>query len=115
MTKDLRANPACANIVLVEMIPNYVTVIAEMRANEGREDELKNHLLVLIERTRREEGCVQYDLHVGEDPRSFLFVENWTTVEALDRHANSAHMKVFKAATADLREAPKVRLFTKIA
>ena len=114
MTKDLRPKWACANIIMIEMIPNYVTVIAEMTAHEGKEKELKRHLLVLVEHTRREEGCVQYDLHVAEDPRRFLFVENWTTAEALDRHANSEHMKVFKTATAELRDAPIVRLFTRM-
>jgi quinol monooxygenase YgiN len=96
------------------MIPNYVTVIAEMTAHPGKQEELKRHLLVLVEHTRREEGCVQYDLHVTEDPHKFLFVENWTTAEALDRHANSEHMQTFKEATAGLREAPIVRLFTRI-
>jgi quinol monooxygenase YgiN len=114
MTKDLRAIRGHANIVVIEMIPNYVTVIAEMTAHEGKEEELKRHLLVLVEQTRREEGCVQYDLHVAEDPRKFLFVENWTTAEALDRHANSAHMQVFKEASASLREPPIVRIFTRI-
>ncbi len=114
MTKDLRAIPRYATIVVAEMIPNYVTVIAEMTAHPGKEEELKRHLLVLVEHTRREEGCVQYDLHVADDPRKFLFVENWTTAEALDRHANSAHMKVFKEATANLREPPTVRLFTRM-
>jgi quinol monooxygenase YgiN len=71
--------------------------------------------LVLVEQTRREEGCVQYDLHVAADPRIFLFVENWTTAEALDRHAKSAHMQAFKEATAGLRETPIVRILTRIA
>ena len=98
------------------MIPHYVTVIAEMTAKPGREEELKRHLLVLVEHTRREEGCVQYDLHVSDaDPRTFVFVENWTTSEALDRHAKSAHMNAFRQVSAELRADPVVRTYSRIA
>jgi len=51
MTKDLRANRGHANNVVIEMMPNYVTVIAEMTAHEGKEEELKRHLLVLVDQT----------------------------------------------------------------
>jgi quinol monooxygenase YgiN len=97
------------------MIPSYVTVIAEMTAHPGKQDELKGHLLRLVEHTRQEEGCVQYDLHVSDtDPHKFLFVENWTTAEALDRHAKSDHMKAFQTAAAELRAAPQVSTYMRI-
>jgi quinol monooxygenase YgiN len=98
------------------MIPNYVTVIAEMTANPGKEEELKRHLLLLVEHTRLEEGCVQYHLHVSStDPRKFVFIENWATAGALDRHSKSAHMKAFQEASADLRASPVVLTYSRIA
>ena len=98
------------------MISQYVTVIAEMTAKPGREEELKGHLLVLVEHTRQEEGCVQYDLHVShDDPRKFVFVEIWTTSQALDHHLKSAHMKAFQEVSGELRSAPVVFLYTRIA
>jgi quinol monooxygenase YgiN len=98
------------------MIPHYVTVIAEMTAKPGKEEELKRHLLVLVEHTRQEEGCVQYHLHVSDlDPRKFVFVEIWTTSEALDRHAHSAHMDAFRQIAAELRAEPVVQTYTRIA
>lgn len=98
------------------MIPQYVTVIAEMIAHPGKEEELKRHLLALVEHTRQEEGCVQYDLHIAnDDPRKFVFVENWITAEALDRHAKSAHMKQFREVSAELRADPVVVTYTRIA
>ena len=101
---------------IVAMIPPYVTVIAEMTARPGKEDELKQHLFALVESTRREEGCVQYDLHVShDDPRKFVFVENWTTSDALLRHSQSAHMQAFQRASAELRSAPAVSTYTRIA
>jgi quinol monooxygenase YgiN len=98
------------------MIPHYVTVIAEMTARPGKEDELKRHLLVLVDHTRQEEGCVQYDLHVAsDDPRRFVLVENWTSAEALDRHSKSSHINAFREVSGDLRADPVVRTYTRIA
>jgi quinol monooxygenase YgiN len=98
------------------MIPRYVTVIAEMTAKPGKEEELKRHLLVLVDHTRQEEGCVQYDLHVSnDDPRKFVFVENWISPEALDRHSKAAHMKAFSQISAELRADPVVQTYTRIA
>jgi quinol monooxygenase YgiN len=108
--------PTRATIRIVAMIPPYVTVIAEMTAHPGKEEELKRHLLVLVERTRQEEGCIQYDLHVSrDDPRQFVFVENWATAGALDRHSKSAHMDAFRQVSAALRADPAVRTYTRIA
>ena len=59
---------------------------------------------------------MQYDLHISTaDPRKLVFVENWTTAEALDQHLKSEHMKAFQNATADLRSAPTVFTYSRIA
>jgi len=54
-----------------------LTVVAEMKAKPARKRSAPR-VLALIEPTRREDGCAQYDLHVHtEDPGRFLFYENW--------------------------------------
>ncbi len=94
-----------------------VTVVAEMIAKPGREAELTEELLHMVEVTRREDGCVQYDLHVSTDHvGNFVFYENWTTREALDRHAASPHLKAFSAKAGDLLTQPaRVATYTRIA
>jgi quinol monooxygenase YgiN len=94
-----------------------VTVVAEMAAKPGREADLTQELLRMVEATRAEDGCVQYDLHVStEHPGNFVFYENWTTQEALDLHAASAHLKAFGAKTGDLLMQPaRVATYTRIA
>lgn len=70
-----------------------LTVVAWMQAKPGKEDELRTAVLAVIEPTRKEEGCVQYDLHEHtEHPGAFVFYENWTSKEHLARHAASAHL-----------------------
>jgi quinol monooxygenase YgiN len=94
-----------------------LTVVAEMKAKAGREEDLRKALLALIEPTRREDGCVQYDLHVHtDDPGRFVFYENWASEAHLDRHAASAHLTAFLDASERLLEAPmRVETYTRIA
>jgi quinol monooxygenase YgiN len=67
-----------------------VTVVATFEARPGKEAELKKTLLALIAPTRKEAGCINYDLHVSpENPAKFLFHENWTSRQLLDAHLKS--------------------------
>jgi len=98
-------------------MPQLLTVVAEMQAKPGKEDDLRRAVLALIEPTRQEDGCVQYDLHVhSSDPSRFVSYETWTSQEHLDRHAASAHLKIFGAAAADLLvQPPRVETYSRIA
>lgn len=89
------------------MSPNLLTVVAEMVAKPGREDQLKRRLLALVAPTRKEDGCVQYDLHaVAGEAGRFIFYENWTSAEALDRHLASAHLQAFLGVAGELLAEP---------
>jgi quinol monooxygenase YgiN len=86
-----------------------ITVVAEMRAKPGKEEAMRQAVLSVVEPTRKEAGCVQYDLHVhAAEPGRFVFYENWTSDEALAQHSASDHLKIFRAAIADLLENPPV-------
>jgi quinol monooxygenase YgiN len=94
-----------------------LTVVAQMKAKAGKEEELRKLLLGLIEPTRKEQGCVQYDLHVHiDDPSRFVFYENWESKEDLDRHSAAPHMDAFRHAAAHLlAEPPSVERYWRIA
>ena len=49
-----------------------VTVIAFHRAKPGKEDALRQALLALCGPTRKEQGCLNYDLHVSADDPGLL-------------------------------------------
>ena len=79
---------------------NTVTIVANITANPDKVELVKAELLKLIEITRAEEGCVQYDLHQdNEDPAHFLFYENWESRELWQAHMNAQHLKDYMAAT----------------
>jgi quinol monooxygenase YgiN len=89
------------------MSANHLIVIAEMFAKAGQEGELRTHLLALVEPTRKEEGCLRYDLHLcATEPGRFIFLETWTSREALDRHMQTAHFQAFAAGTKELLAGP---------
>ena len=80
-----------------------VTVVAELAAKPGSEEELRTLLLSILENVRKEDGCIQYDLHVNtNEPGNFVFYENWRDADALQRHATSGHMSEFRARAAEL-------------
>lgn len=93
-----------------------LTVVAEIKAQAGKEEALRQTLLALIEPTRKEEGFVQYDLHVStSDPGRFVFYENWVSQEHLDRHLASPHLEAFKAAAPGLLgEPPRIETYWRI-
>ena len=90
-----------------------LTVVARIRAKPGKESDVKQALLALVEWTRTEPGCINYDLHQSQnDPAQFLFYENWESKEDLEVHAQSPHIQVFRARAAELLAEPvEIKLF----
>ena len=77
-----------------------LTIVAKIEAAEGRADFIKEELMKLINITREEEGCIQYDLHQdNENPGIFLFFENWASKELWQTHMDNDHLKAYIAAT----------------
>ena len=93
-----------------------VTVVATVEARPGKEAELKQTLLGLLGPTRREAGCINYDLHQSpEHPAKFLFHENWTSRELLDAHLKSPHIAALLTRLDDLCTAfPQITIWEKI-
>ncbi|MGB0258137.1 MAG: putative quinol monooxygenase, partial [Coraliomargarita sp.] len=57
-----------------------LTIVATIKAKADQVDLVQSELLKLIEPTRAEAGCINYDLHQdNENPAYFLYYENWET------------------------------------
>jgi len=73
-----------------------LTIIAKIEAKPEKLDEVKSAVLKLLEPTRKERGCIQYDLHQdNEKTEVFIFVENWESQELWDAHMQSSHLQGF--------------------
>lgn len=77
-----------------------LTIVANIKANPDKIDLVKSELLKLIDITRAEEGCINYDLHQdNENPAHFLFYENWESRELWQTHMGAPHLAAYMAAT----------------
>ena len=77
-----------------------LTIVANIKAKEDKIDLVKAELLKLIDITRAEEGCLNYDLHQdNENSAHFLFYENWESRELWQSHMDNQHLKDYMAAT----------------
>ncbi|MDF1812675.1 MAG: putative quinol monooxygenase [Verrucomicrobiales bacterium] len=77
-----------------------LTIVAHINAKPERIELVKSELHNLIEATRAEEGCIDYDLHQdNENPAHFMFYENWKSRELWLAHMENQHIADYKAAT----------------
>jgi len=92
-------------------------VVAHLRAKPDKIEETKDALKSLIEPTRRETGCIVYELMQNDDdPTDFTFVEEWSGNDALDQHLQTDHIQRVVASAEELFAAPPdIRRYTLIA
>ena len=73
---------------------NPLRVVARIKAKPESVDEVRELLCGLVEPTRKESGCISYELLQNtENPTDFTFVEEWESDAALASHAASDHLK----------------------
>ncbi|WP_076416232.1 putative quinol monooxygenase [Shewanella sp. UCD-KL12] len=78
-----------------------LAIVARIEANKAQVALVKSELLKLIEPTRKEQGCLQYDLHQDNaHPELFVFYERWESKALLETHLASEHIAAYLEATA---------------
>lgn len=98
------------------MNTKQITVAAFLKGKPGKESQMRTELLALVAPSRKDGGCLSYDLHQSsEDPAQFLFYENWASKADLDAHLQTP---AFKAAFAKIgqlvAEEPRITLWQKL-
>jgi len=88
-------------------------VVARIQARPETVDAVRDVLVGLIPPTRRETGCILYELLQNEaEPTDFTFVETWTDGAALDAHLRTPHFLDAAARLPDLVAAePDIRRY----
>lgn len=93
-----------------------LTIIARILAKEEKREFVKNELLKLIDLTRAENGCINYDLHQDNKNKNlFLFYENWANRDLWLIHKNNRHLAEYLKVTEDAVEEFTVHEMTHIA
>jgi quinol monooxygenase YgiN len=71
-----------------------VRVVARLTARPEKAADLALVLQGLVAPTRKEKGCVMYELLRNlSDPCDFVFVEEWTDNAALEAHFATPHLQ----------------------
>jgi quinol monooxygenase YgiN/quercetin dioxygenase-like cupin family protein len=71
-----------------------LTAFTFIHGLEGKEEDLKNHLLSLTAPTLAEPGCIQYDLYQSQTKKNeFLRFEIWRNPADLEAHKMTPHLK----------------------
>ncbi|MDC0738837.1 putative quinol monooxygenase [Cognatishimia sp. SS12] len=77
-----------------------LTIVANIIAKDDKIDLVKAELQKLIEITRAEDGCINYDLHQdNENPAHFMFYENWASRALWQAHMSAPHLAAYMEAT----------------
>lgn len=77
-----------------------LTILAQIEAKPESVDLMKAELTKLIEHTRKENGCLQYDLHQdNEKPEFFVFYEVWENRELWQVHMKNENLTAFAKKT----------------
>ena len=86
--RQRKSRPAKTN----KLPKDAVTLIVQLRPRDGQEMLLEAELRALVGPTRKEDGCLTYDLHrSAEAPTFFMLHEVWASREAHSRHINTPH------------------------
>jgi quinol monooxygenase YgiN len=94
-----------------------LTVVAQIKAQPGKEAQVRQELLSLVAPSRKDAGCLNYDLHEAlNTPGLFMFHENWATKAHLDEHLKKASLQAVLARVVQMTaEPPQITLWEKIA
>lgn len=71
-----------------------IIVIAELKIKKESVNEAKSLLNDLQIATKKENGCISYQLHqsIGDETK-FVFYESWVDKESIDKHFETPHFK----------------------
>jgi len=92
-----------------------LTIVAKIVAKKDSAEAVKKELIKLIAPTRKEIGCIEYNLHQDNMyPAVFIFYETWESAAYLEQHILSEHYKSYVKALETLIEEKVVHKMTRI-
>jgi quinol monooxygenase YgiN len=92
-----------------------IVLFARLKVKQGTEDEAKRAALAIVDDSRTEPGCLNYDFHQAiDDATIFLWHETWTNQAALDAHFAMPYFAQLGAKLKDLTEEPLQLTLTKM-
>jgi quinol monooxygenase YgiN len=101
----LAADALAEGVAKSDIPKEGIILTAAVKAKPGQEEAVKEVLMALVEPTRKEPGCLCYNLHQSKsDKTQFMFYEQWASKEAIDAHGKTPHMKALGGKLKDKTE-----------
>lgn len=93
-----------------------VKVVAKNYVQEDKVNEAIELYKELVEETRKEEGCIKYELFQDEADSTILaMIEEWESRQALDTHMKSEHFtRIVPQLKPLMRQATDMNVYSKL-
>jgi quinol monooxygenase YgiN len=73
-----------------------IVLKVDMLVKPGTEEKCREYIRILQQHSRREPGCLMYIGHQAtEDPRRFLFYEQYKDAAALEAHRDAPYFREY--------------------
>lgn len=90
-----------------------IVVVAKSIVKQDQVEAYKQLTVKLIEETRKEAGCISYDLFQDtNNPNILTFIEKWVDKPSLDAHMKTPHFTEIVPILKDLRENSELNIYT---
>ena len=86
-------------------------VFAKLIPVNGKDKEIIEEALTLVEETRKEDANIEYNFDKDVEDGTYLFIEKWQDMDGLNKHLASDHFKAFGKATESLAEDMDINVF----
>jgi quinol monooxygenase YgiN len=88
------------------------TLVVIVKVKEGAGEKFETAFAKALTATRKEKGCITYDLNRdSKDAQHYVVYERWKSLAALDRHMKTEHIKTLLEALPELTTgAPELKI-----
>ncbi len=86
---------------------NKINVTAKLKVKKAKVEDAKKGLTHLAKETRKEKGCISYDIHQSRDDDTiFLVYEMWESQGDIDKHFKTPHFVAWMEKSEDITTGP---------
>lgn len=97
------------------MSDEKIVLVARLKVKDEMIEDAKNAALSLVEVSRAESGCLNYDIHQAiDDETVFVWHETWANKAALDEHFEKPYFAEFFAKVQEIAAEPPQITLTKM-
>lgn len=92
-----------------------IIIVAKSIVKEGKAEQYKTLAKELVEKSRKEEGCLAYNLYQDLNNKNVLtMIEEWKDKEAVEVHNRSIHFTTIVPKLGELREDSEINLYVRV-